>query len=107
MGLNLEYLPGQTPLDEEEIEGLLIPVIATRGELDEFEQHNIEQAIEWTLKRSFKPQQIFTEAFVREAIPLRTASAADRLQQILVFQPPPPSAFHFLQISLLMQVCKR
>lgn len=66
MGLNLEYLPGQTPLDEEEIEGLLVPVIATRGELDEFEQHNIEQAIEWTLKRSFKPQQIFTEAFVRE-----------------------------------------
>lgn len=66
MGLNLEYLPGQTPLDEEEIEGLLIPTIATRGELDEFEQHNIEQAIEWTLKRSFKPQQIFTEAFVRE-----------------------------------------
>src|ERR1043166_1192773 len=28
--------------------------------------NNIEQAIEWTLKRSFKPKQIFTEAFVRE-----------------------------------------
>ena len=66
MGLNLEYLPGQTPLDEEEIDGLLIPTIATRGELDEFEQHNIEQALEWSLKRSFKPQHIFTEDFVRE-----------------------------------------
>lgn len=66
MGLNLEYLSGQTPLEEEEMEGLLIPTIATRGELDEFEQHNIEQAVEWTLMRSFKPEQIFSEAFVRE-----------------------------------------
>jgi Fic-DOC domain mobile mystery protein B len=64
MGLELDYLPGQTPLDEDEIHGLLIPTIATRQELDEFEQHNIEQAIEWTLMRSFKPEQIFTEAFV-------------------------------------------
>lgn len=66
MGLNLEYLPGQTPLDEDEIEGLLIPTIATREELDEFEQQNIEQAIEWTLKRSFKTLQILTEDFMRE-----------------------------------------
>lgn len=66
MGLNLEYLPGQTPLDEDEIDGLLIPTIATREELDEFEQHNIEQAIEWTLKRSFKLQQILSEDFVKE-----------------------------------------
>jgi hypothetical protein len=30
MGLDLEYIDGQTPLDEEEKEGLLIPAIATR-----------------------------------------------------------------------------
>ena len=30
MGLDLEYIDGQTPLDEEEKEGLLIPTIATR-----------------------------------------------------------------------------
>ncbi len=35
MGLNLEYTNGQTPLDEDEKEGLLIPTIATREELDE------------------------------------------------------------------------
>jgi len=65
MGLNLEYIDGQTPLDEEEKEGLLIPTIATRGELDEFEQQNIEQAIQWTLGRSFKPEVVFTEQFIR------------------------------------------
>ena len=36
MGLNLTYNDGQTPLDEDEKEGLLIKSIATRGELDEF-----------------------------------------------------------------------
>ena len=34
MGLELEYIDGQTPLDEDEKEGLLIETIATRGELD-------------------------------------------------------------------------
>ncbi len=66
MGLDLTCFPGQTPLEPEETEGLRIPAIATRGELDEFEQHNIEQAMLWTLKRRFKPEQIFTEAFVKE-----------------------------------------
>ena len=65
MGLELEYIDGQTPLDEEEKDGLLIPTIATRGELDEFEQQNIEQAVQWTLARSFKPETVFTEEFIR------------------------------------------
>ena len=65
MGLELEYIDGQTPLDEDEKEGLLIKTIATRGELDEFEQQNIEQAIAWTLRRSFKLESILTEDFVR------------------------------------------
>ncbi len=65
MGLDLTYIAGQTPLDEEEKEGLLIPTIATRGELDEFEQQNIEQAVQWTLGRSFKSDTVFTEDFVR------------------------------------------
>jgi len=46
MGLKLEYIEGQTPIDEDEKEGLLIRTISTRGELDEFEQANIQQAIE-------------------------------------------------------------
>lgn len=65
MGLNLDYINGQTPLDEEEKEGLLIPTIATRGELDEFEQQNIEKAVLWTLNRSFKAETVFTEIFIR------------------------------------------
>jgi len=65
MGLDLDDIDGQTPLDEEEKDGLRIPAIATRGELDEFEQQNIEQAVRWTLGRSFRPDTVFTEAFVR------------------------------------------
>jgi Fic-DOC domain mobile mystery protein B len=65
MGLDLDYIDGQTPLDEEEKEGLLLSSIATRGELDEFEQQNIEQAVQWTLTRNFKPEVIFTENFIR------------------------------------------
>ncbi|TDW96108.1 mobile mystery protein B [Dinghuibacter silviterrae] len=65
MGLDLDYIDGQTPLDEDEKEGLLIPTIATRSELDEFEQQNIEQAIAWSLRRSFKADNVFTEHFLR------------------------------------------
>lgn len=65
MGLDLEYIDGQTPLDEDEKVGLLIPTIATRAELDEFEQQNIEEAIQWVLSRPLKANTIFTEQFVR------------------------------------------
>lgn len=65
MGLNLEYINGQTPLDEDEKDGLLIPTIATRTELDEFEQQNIEDAILWLLSTSLKKEAILTEKFVR------------------------------------------
>ncbi|MCX6318695.1 MAG: mobile mystery protein B [Bacteroidetes bacterium] len=65
MGLDLAYIEGQTPLDEDEKEGLLIETIATRGELDEFEQQNIEQAIAWSMSRSFKPETVFTEDFIK------------------------------------------
>lgn len=66
MGLDLDYTDGQTPLDEDEKEGLLIKTIATRGDLDEFEQLNIEKAVLWTLKRKFKPDTILSEAFIKD-----------------------------------------
>lgn len=66
MGLGIQYTPGQTPLDENEIDGLLIPTIATHGELDEFEQQNIEQAIQWTLERKFKQIQLLQGDFIKE-----------------------------------------
>lgn len=53
-------------MDEDEKEGLLIPTIATREELDEFEQQNIEDAIQWLLSRYIKEEEILTESFVRD-----------------------------------------
>ncbi|MDF0692978.1 mobile mystery protein B [Aquirufa ecclesiirivi] len=64
MGLRIAYNEGQTPLDEEEKEGLHIPSIATRGELDEFEQQNIEEAIQWALMRTIKAEELLTEEFI-------------------------------------------
>lgn len=66
MGLNWSTAFGQTPLNEEEIEGLKLPSVATRGELDELEQLNIEQAIEWTLRLKLGVEDIFNERFVLE-----------------------------------------
>ena len=66
MGLDFDPTEGQTSLEDEEKEGLLIPTITTRLELDEFEQHNIEQAIEWTLRSRFNAERMFSERFVRE-----------------------------------------
>lgn len=64
MGLDLEYIDGQTPIDEEEKEGLRIETISTKGELDEFEQLNIEEALQWVFGKKFKPKQVFTEKFI-------------------------------------------
>jgi Fic-DOC domain mobile mystery protein B len=64
MGLNLDYSDGQTPLDDDEKEGLLIETIATKGELDEFEQKNIEEALQWVFGRRLKAKDVFNEKFI-------------------------------------------
>lgn len=64
MGLALDYTIHQTALDEDEKEGLLIKSITTRQELDEFEQQNIELAIDWTLRKRFKISKILSEKFI-------------------------------------------
>jgi Fic-DOC domain mobile mystery protein B len=66
MGLSLTYDDGQTPLDEQEKEGLKIRFITTQGQLDEFEQLNIEKAIEWTIHTNLKQDRILTEKFVKD-----------------------------------------
>ncbi len=66
MGLEFNYIDGQTPLDEEEKEGLKIKSITTQGELDEFEQLNIEKAVEWTIHTKLKPEKILTEKFIKD-----------------------------------------
>jgi len=66
MELNFDYIYGQTPVSEEEKEGLLIQTISFRQELDEFEQENIEFAIEWTIKHRFTSKKILTIEFIKE-----------------------------------------
>ena len=65
MGLDLDYQDGQTPLSEEEKDGLLLKTITTHGELDEHEQLNIEKAVEWVIKTKFKKSQVLTEKFIK------------------------------------------
>lgn len=66
MGLKIDYFYGQSPLDEDEKEGLKVKSITTRGELDEFEQQNIEKAIEWIIGKKFSANYILSEEFVKE-----------------------------------------
>lgn len=65
MGLEIAYEDGQTPLSEEEKEGLLLKMITTHADLDEHEQLNIEKAVEWTIKTKFRKEQILTEKFIK------------------------------------------
>ena len=55
----------QTYLQSEELEGLLIKTISTREELNEAEQLNIHEAVEWTLVKKFSSSEILSERFVR------------------------------------------
>lgn len=66
MGLEFDYKDGQTPLAEEEKEALKIKAITTQGELDEFEQLNIEKAVEWTIRTKLKLENILTEKFIKD-----------------------------------------
>lgn len=66
MGLEFDYKDGQTPISEEEKVGLKIKSITTQGELDEFEQFNIEKAVEWTIRTKLNPEKILTERFIKD-----------------------------------------
>jgi len=64
--MKLTYANGQTPISEEEFEELLIKTISTRAQLDEFEQMNIEIAVEWTMKKNFNIDKVFSIEFIKE-----------------------------------------
>ncbi|WP_300604247.1 mobile mystery protein B [Niabella sp.] len=66
MGLKISYTAGQTPLDEDEKEGLLIETITTKAELDEFEQLNIENAVQWTMQQQFRQELLLTGTFIKQ-----------------------------------------
>ncbi|MBC7653548.1 MAG: mobile mystery protein B [Oligoflexus sp.] len=66
MGLAIDHKDSQTLLEEEEKEGLKIKSITTQGELDEFEQLNIEKAVEWTIHANLTQEKILTEKFIKD-----------------------------------------
>ncbi|MBE0502069.1 MAG: mobile mystery protein B [Desulfuromonadales bacterium] len=61
--MNFDYPDGATPLDLDEAQGLLLPHIRTRAELDRWEQENISEAEEFVLRR--KQKDILTEKYAR------------------------------------------
>jgi len=63
--MNWEFTGGETHLDPDEIEGLRIPFITTRAELDEHEQVNIQRARIWLNKSTRKPADLLTDTFVK------------------------------------------
>ena len=63
MGLNDGLPLGATPLDGEELEGLLPTHLVSRGQLNEWEQRNIESALLW-LNRQRRPRPL-EEAWLR------------------------------------------
>jgi Fic-DOC domain mobile mystery protein B len=59
-----EALPaGATPIDPDKAEGLIPDHVVTRGELDELEEANIQEAVEWAMGRS---REVLSEEFVYE-----------------------------------------
>jgi Fic-DOC domain mobile mystery protein B len=66
MELILNNTAGQTPLNEEEREGLVIKSLSTRQELNEFEQQNIEAAIGWLTGRNIAADRILSESFIKD-----------------------------------------
>lgn len=66
MGLDLSYSAGQTPLNEEEVDGLKITHISTQNELNEFEQLNIETALEWLIRSKPKSERVLTQKSIKQ-----------------------------------------
>lgn len=65
MGIELgqQHAPGATPLDPDELAGLIPKHITLKRELDEFEQANILVAQGWAEKRI--PKEFLSETYVR------------------------------------------
>ncbi len=64
MSNGLDEPNGATPLDPDEKEGLRFAHITTRGELDQLEQANIVEGMQWLKKQ--RHTDILSERFVRD-----------------------------------------
>jgi len=61
--VEIDYPQGATTLNKDEIKGLMPTHITTRGELNRWEQDNINEALIWLDEN--KPKNILTEKFIR------------------------------------------
>jgi len=61
--IEFRYPEGATPLDKDDIEGLLPTHITTQAELDRWEQDNINEALAWLENR--KSKDILNEPFTK------------------------------------------
>ena len=61
--MNIEYSDRATPLDYDEMEGLLLTHITTRAELDRWEMDNIHRAYQWADR--LKHRNLLDEDFIR------------------------------------------
>ena len=63
MGLTLSHIPGATPLDPDEIAGLIPSDVSTQGQLNQAEQQNILRGELWAFER--KKKDLLSEAFAK------------------------------------------
>jgi len=66
VGLDLDFGKDETPLDDDEVNGLIIPSIRFRSQLNEQEQLNIEEALQWVDQARLRQDRIMTESFLKD-----------------------------------------
>lgn len=62
----IEQDDGSTPLTNDELQQLKIKYITTQGELNEYEQLNINEALRWLVFQKITPQKIMNFTFVKK-----------------------------------------
>ena len=60
-----DYLPGATPLDPDEIEGLIPQHMTTQRQLNEWESANILDAEKWVHRQSFVEKPLLSILFIQ------------------------------------------
>lgn len=58
--INDDLPPGATPLTADDAHGLIPEGITTRGQMNQFESRNIQQAIPWAFRSRHKPSDLLT-----------------------------------------------
>jgi Fic-DOC domain mobile mystery protein B len=64
VAINLDYPPGATPLDGDELASLIPGHLTTQGELNEWEQLNLVQGENWAQRQRGQRKEILSEAFL-------------------------------------------